>query len=95
MALYGIAAGYVVQAKLPNRFLSRSKRFVKHSNRSNALGIERAYAHTEQDVLAGGDWAVEAAWVIPAQYNSRLGYTIVMGELMPYATFLATHSQTV
>ena len=81
------AAGYVVQGR-GSKFLSRAKRFVRHRNRSDATGAERAWVHGEADILEGGLWTHHVAKVIPARYDDTLKQTVITGEPIWYDQFI-------
>lgn len=70
------AAGYVIQKRDKNIFLSGGKRFIKHRNHGARLGINRAYVHSLTDVVKGGKWADDDLLVHPARYNPK-------SEVMP------------
>jgi len=82
------AAGYVVQST-PHRFLSRTMRFVRHQDRSNRKGMERAWVHRKERLLEGGPWTSEATMVYPAQYNGVTTYAEITGEGVTFKEFLA------
>jgi hypothetical protein len=87
------AAGYVVQSFGVDRFLSRTMRFVRHRDRKLARGIQRAWAHNESVLLAGGGWIVNAYKIYPV--FRRNGYNKIIGDPMTYNEFLVTHSRRV
>ena len=78
------AAGVIVQAG-DNRYLSRSLKWVHH--RFNKP--ERAYVHPSALIALGGPWAKDAAWIIPAVYDSETTYAVVKGNAVSFMYFLA------
>lgn len=77
------AAGYVVQKTNGlggSRFLSRSGRFIRHSDRGTTPGICRAWVHSEEFLLKGGDWDKRLGLVVsPARFNPKTGMTQLTG----------------
>ncbi|MFA6177736.1 MAG: hypothetical protein WC694_02485 [Candidatus Paceibacterota bacterium] len=96
-----LVAGYVVQMDgKGNRFLSRGKRFVKHSTRGskvgpNQLGIERAYVHSEEDLAKGGDWTEKAGKIYVACYSRDTNLTGVSCQEMSYDDFMKKYDDFV
>lgn len=97
-----VAAGYVVQlAEKSNRFLSRGKRFVKHSTRSSSklassqLGIERAWVHKTESLLRCDGIIPHNAILYPARYNYEARYTGVGGNTTTFEEFLDIYRQPI
>jgi hypothetical protein len=87
------AAGYVIQGK-NGRFLSRKKRYVRHTDRSGTLGVQRSWVHNEQTLLTGGAWTDNIAKIYPCRFNVTTRLAEVVGEVMTYEDFLNAHPTT-
>jgi len=89
MAIEKEAVGYVVEDQnLKNHFLSRSGRFVKHSNRGSILGVNRAWVHDDilSKVVSGT--ITSEILVHPARYNPITRLTEVTGSVMSFSEFI-------
>ena len=59
----------------------------KHQHNFNKP--ERAYVHPSALIALGGPWAKDAAWIIPAVYDSETTYAVVKGNAVSFMYFLA------
>lgn len=86
------ATGYVIKkARKGNYFLSRSGRFVKHSDRGSTLGANRAWVHSGIAVaLLRGQDLIDNAMLFPARYNPSTELTEVIGKSIMFDEFIAS-----
>lgn len=81
-------SGYVVHLG-GNRYLSRSFKSVRHTDRSRSTrGTERAWVHDTESILTNGEcWSMAQA-VIPAYYDRDADMTRIIGEPIPFKEFI-------
>lgn len=85
--------GFVVKKGDQNRFLSRSKKFVRHSNHKNPPGVNRAWVHTEESILKGGKWTNRFVMLLPASFDPVNNSVKITGQPVLYNTFIKKHKQ--
>jgi hypothetical protein len=79
--------GFVVKRKTDGRFLSRSGRWVRHSDREFP-GTRRAWVHQTQSLLEGCTDLQDGNHIlIPACFDPIIGYTAIAGKEMTVLEF--------